>query len=142
MAINGWIILDKPIGLGSTQAVSAVKRALREAGEPKTRVGHGGTLDPLANGVLPIAIGEASALVIPEADPGVDLVASFWFGRGSMTVDLHAEAIDDPPLDTESFAWQVLDTMAQDASAGSDDGRFHVRFTVTSAVGSEASSTV
>jgi tRNA pseudouridine55 synthase len=58
--INGWVILDKPLGLGSTQAVSAVKRALREAGEPKTRVGHGGTLDPLATGVLPIAIGEAT----------------------------------------------------------------------------------
>ena len=48
--IHGWIILDKPVGLGSTQAVSAVKRALREAGEPKTKVGHGGTLDPLASG--------------------------------------------------------------------------------------------
>jgi 3-methyladenine DNA glycosylase/8-oxoguanine DNA glycosylase len=34
MALNGWIILDKPVGLGSTQAVGAVKRALREAGEP------------------------------------------------------------------------------------------------------------
>jgi tRNA pseudouridine55 synthase len=43
--INGWIILDKPLGLGSTQGVSAVKRALREAGESKHRVGHGGTLD-------------------------------------------------------------------------------------------------
>ena len=46
--LHGWIILDKPVGLGSTQAVSAVKRILREAGEPKTKVGHGGTLDPLA----------------------------------------------------------------------------------------------
>ena len=40
----------------------AVKRALREAGEPKTKVGHGGTLDPLATGVLPIALGEATKL--------------------------------------------------------------------------------
>ena len=46
---SGWLILDKPRGLGSTQAVGAVKRALREAGEPKTKVGHGGTLDPLAS---------------------------------------------------------------------------------------------
>jgi len=58
--LHGWIILDKPIGLGSTQAVSAIKRLLREAGEPKTKVGHGGTLDPLASGVLPIALGEAT----------------------------------------------------------------------------------
>jgi serine/threonine-protein kinase RsbW len=90
------------------------------------------TIDDIED--LRIAIGEASALVIPEADPGVDLVASFWFGRGSMTVELQAEADDDPPLDTESFAWQVLETMAQDASAGSDDGRFRVRFTGTTAV--------
>ena len=60
--LNGWIILDKPVGLGSTTAVSAVKRILRQTGEPKTKVGHGGTLDPLASGVLPIALGEATKL--------------------------------------------------------------------------------
>jgi tRNA pseudouridine55 synthase len=60
--LHGWVILDKPVGLGSTTAVSAVKRILREAGEPKTKVGHGGTLDPLASGVLPIALGEATKL--------------------------------------------------------------------------------
>src|SRR5688572_21163712 len=60
--LHGWIILDKPVGMGSTQAVGAVKRLFREAGEPKTKVGHGGTLDPLATGVLPIALGEATKL--------------------------------------------------------------------------------
>ena len=45
---HGWLILDKPRGLGSTQAVSAVKRVLRQGGYAKTKVGHGGTLDPLA----------------------------------------------------------------------------------------------
>ncbi len=60
--MHGWIILDKPIGLGSTQAVSAVKRALRDGGYPRVKVGHGGTLDPLASGVLPIALGEATKL--------------------------------------------------------------------------------
>src|SRR3546814_7162461 len=48
-AMHGWIILDKPVGLGSTQAVAAVKRALRTGGYPKRKVGHGGTLDPLAS---------------------------------------------------------------------------------------------
>jgi len=60
--MNGWIILDKPLGLGSTQAVGAVKRVCREAGLGKVKVGHGGTLDPLATGVLPIALGEATKL--------------------------------------------------------------------------------
>ena len=83
---------------------------------------------------LRIAIGEATALAIPEADPGTDLVASFFFGAGSLTVTLESEAMNDPPLDTESFAWQVLETMAHDVSAGSEGGRFRVRFTVTSQV--------
>ena len=60
--LHGWIVLDKPAGLGSTGAVSAVKRILRQSGEPKTKIGHGGTLDPLATGVLPIALGEATKL--------------------------------------------------------------------------------
>jgi serine/threonine-protein kinase RsbW len=88
------------------------------------------TIDEIED--LRIAIGEASALAITEADPGTDLVARFFISPGRMTVVLETEAVDDPPLDTESFAWQVLDTMAQDASAGPDEGRFHVRFTVTS----------
>jgi tRNA pseudouridine55 synthase len=50
VAIHGWLIIDKPVGPGSTQVVSAVKRALRDGGYPKLKVGHGGTLDPLASG--------------------------------------------------------------------------------------------
>ena len=88
------------------------------------------TIDEIED--LRIAIGEATALA--AADPGTDLVSCFFFGEGALTVTLETEAMDDPPLDTESFAWQVLDTMAQDASAGSEDGRFRVRFTVTSQV--------
>ncbi len=88
------------------------------------------TIDDIED--LRIAIGEATALAIPAADPGTDMVARFYFGRGSMTVTIETEAMDDPALDTESFAWQVLDTMAQDASAGPEAGRFRVRFTVSS----------
>ena len=61
-ALNGWLILDKPLGLSSAQGVAAVKRILRGAGIRPDRIGHGGTLDPLATGVLPIAIGEATKL--------------------------------------------------------------------------------
>ena len=60
--INGWLILDKPLGLSSAQGVAAVKRILRGAGIRPDRIGPGGTLDPLATGVLPIAIGEATKL--------------------------------------------------------------------------------
>jgi tRNA pseudouridine55 synthase len=87
--LSGWIVLDKPLGLGSTTAVSAVKRALREAGEAKTRVGHGGTLDPLATGVLPIALGEATKLAgrMLDAVKAYDFTISF----GDQTDTLDAE---------------------------------------------------
>lgn len=60
--MNGWIILDKPLGLTSAQGVAAIKRLWRQAGLPRPKIGHGGTLDPLATGVLPIALGEATKL--------------------------------------------------------------------------------
>ena len=93
MALHGWIILDKPVGLGSTRAVGAVKRALREAGEPKTKVGHGGTLDPLASGVLPIALGEATKLAgrMLDASKGYDF--TIRFGEETDTLDLEGKAI-------------------------------------------------
>lgn len=53
--INGWLVLDKPLGISSAQAVGAVKRLLRPQ-----KIGHGGTLDPLASGILPLALGEAT----------------------------------------------------------------------------------
>jgi tRNA pseudouridine55 synthase len=56
--VHGWIVLDKPIGMTSTQAVAAVKRLFQAK-----RAGHAGTLDPLASGGLPIALGEATKTV-------------------------------------------------------------------------------
>jgi tRNA pseudouridine55 synthase len=91
--IHGWIVLDKPVGLGSTQAVSAVKRALREAGEPKTKVGHGGTLDPLASGVLPIAIGEATKLAGRMLDATKAYEFTIRFGEETDTLDAEGEVI-------------------------------------------------
>ena len=93
MPISGWIILDKPVGLGSTQAVSAVKRALREAGEPKTRVGHGGTLDPLASGVLPIAIGEATKVAGRMLDATKQYAFTIRFGEETDTLDAEGQVV-------------------------------------------------
>lgn len=89
MSLHGWLIFDKPLGLGSTQGVSAVKRALREAGHGKAKVGHGGTLDPLASGVLPIAIGEATKLAGRLLDG--DKVYDFTIRFGEETDTLDAE---------------------------------------------------
>ena len=56
--VHGWVVLDKPIGMTSTQAVAVVKRLFQAK-----RAGHAGTLDPLASGGLPIALGEATKTV-------------------------------------------------------------------------------
>jgi tRNA pseudouridine55 synthase len=93
MALHGWIILDKPVGIGSTPCVSAVKRALREAGEPKTKVGHGGTLDPLASGVLPIALGEATKLAGRMLDATKDYEFTIRFGEQTDTLDAEGEVV-------------------------------------------------
>src|SRR6478609_10380272 len=56
--VHGWVVLDKPVGMTSTHAVSVVKRAFSAK-----KAGHAGTLDPLASGLLPIALGEATKTV-------------------------------------------------------------------------------
>ena len=56
--VHGWLVLDKPVGMTSTHAVSVVKRLFSAK-----RAGHAGTLDPLASGCLPIALGEATKTV-------------------------------------------------------------------------------
>jgi len=91
--LHGWIVLDKPVGLGSTQAVSAVKRLLREAGEPKTKVGHGGTLDPLACGVLPIALGEATKLAGRMLDATKAYEFTIHFGEETNTLDTEGAVV-------------------------------------------------
>ena len=91
--INGWIILDKPLELGSTQAVGAVKRNLREAGLGKVKVGHGGTLDPLASGILPIALGEATKLCGRMLDASKEYAFTIRFGSETDTLDLEGKVI-------------------------------------------------
>ena len=90
---HGWIILDKPLGLGSTQAVAAVKRVCREAGLGKVKVGHGGTLDPLATGVLPIALGEATKLAGRMLDASKTYAFTVAFGAETDTLDLEGTVI-------------------------------------------------
>ncbi|MEY2925987.1 MAG: tRNA pseudouridine(55) synthase TruB [Pseudomonadota bacterium] len=88
---HGWIILDKPHGMGSTQGVGAVKRALREGGYAKVKVGHGGTLDPLASGVLPIALGEATKLAGRMLDASKIYDFTIAFGIETETLDLEGK---------------------------------------------------
>lgn len=87
-AVSGWVVLDKPYDLGSTSAVSRVRRAFNAQ-----KAGHAGTLDPLATGILPIALGEATKTVthLMEADKTYRFTIA-W-GRTTASFDAEGEII-------------------------------------------------
>ncbi len=92
-ALHGWIVVDKPVGIGSTACVSAVKRALRQGGYARVKVGHGGTLDPLASGVLPIALGEATKLCGRMLDATKAYEFTVRFGEETDTLDAEGAVV-------------------------------------------------
>ena len=87
-AVSGWINLDKPVNLGSTDAVSRIKRLYNAQ-----KAGHAGTLDPLASGVLPIALGEATKTVpfLMEAEKSYRFTIA-W-GEATASFDREGEVI-------------------------------------------------
>jgi tRNA pseudouridine55 synthase len=88
LPISGWIVLDKPLGMSSSQAVGAVRRITGAA-----KAGHAGTLDPLATGVLPIALGEATKTVsFAMAGPKTYRFTVRW-GEARSTDDAEGEVI-------------------------------------------------
>jgi tRNA pseudouridine55 synthase len=84
---------SKSAGIAFNSAVSAVKRILRQAGEPKTKVGHGGTLDPLASGVLPIALGEATKVAGRMLDATKAYEFTIRFGEETDTLDAEGRVV-------------------------------------------------
>ena len=86
--INGWIIIDKPLGIGSTKIVSIVKRILNAQ-----KVGHGGTLDPLATGTLPIGLGEATKTMPYIVDSSKMYEFTVKWGSATDSDDLEGEII-------------------------------------------------
>jgi tRNA pseudouridine55 synthase len=109
--LSGWLILDKPRGLGSTEGVSAVKRVLRQNGYAKTKVGHGGTLDPLAEGVLPIALGEATKLAGRMLDS--DKIYEFTLAFGTETDTLDTEGVSVATSDVRPSLDEVQAVLAR-----------------------------
>jgi len=80
---------------------------------------------------LRIAVGEASAMVLPEAEAGGDLLCRFYMRPGELTVSVGVATDHSVPHpDYDSFAWQVLTTLATSASATTDDGRFAITLTM------------
>jgi len=97
--INGWLIIDKPPGITSTAVVARVKRLTDAA-----KAGHGGTLDPLATGILPIALGEATKTVMYVMDAAKRYRFTVRFGGSTTTDDSEGEVLrtsDVRPSDAE-----------------------------------------
>ncbi|MGD1879579.1 MAG: tRNA pseudouridine(55) synthase TruB [Kiloniellaceae bacterium] len=90
--VNGWLIIDKPLGLTSTQVVGRVRRLLK----PR-KVGHGGTLDPLASGLLPIALGEATKTVSYVMDGRKSYRFTLRWGQATATDDAEGAVIEEHP---------------------------------------------
>src|ERR1700704_7192337 len=90
--VHGWVVLDKPKGITSTQALSRVRRLFDAA-----KAGHAGTLDPLATGVLAIALGEATKTV-PYAMDGEKLYRfSACWGEARDTHDAEGSGVGGSP---------------------------------------------
>ena len=103
--VSGWLVLDKPVGLGSTQAVAKVKRLFGAA-----KAGHAGTLDPLASGMLPIALGEATKTVPYVMDGEKTYRFVVAWGEERSTDDLEGEVTDrSDARPTEAEIKQALD---------------------------------
>ncbi len=86
--VHGWVVLDKPGGLTSTQAVGAVRRLFRAQ-----KAGHAGTLDPLATGILPIALGEATKTVSYVVDGDKSYRFTVCWGVETATDDSEGEPV-------------------------------------------------
>ena len=102
-AIHGWIVLDKPLGLSSAQAVAAVRRITNAA-----KAGHGGTLDPLATGVLPIALGEATKTVSYVMDGAKTYLFTVRWGESRTTDDGEGEITGSSPIRPSKEAIEAI----------------------------------
>jgi len=91
------------------------------------------TIDDIED--LRIAVGEAHAMVLPEADPVTDLTCEFFLAAGELRIAVGVTSAEAPEPDYDSFAWQVLSTLATTATAESRDGRFVVTMTMQSTAG-------
>lgn len=104
MTLSGWLVLDKPLEMTSAQLVGMVKKKLLRATGQKVKIGHTGTLDPLATGVLPLALGEATKLAQFFLDCYKTYQFTIIWGEKTNTADKEGfvvESTDIIPSDTQ-----------------------------------------
>src|SRR5471030_1418511 len=101
--VNGWVCLDKPVGLTSTQAVAQLKYLFNAK-----KAGHAGTLDPLASGVLPIAFGEATKTVSIVQDGVKAYRFGIRWGEETDTDDAEGRIVATSPMRPGADAIEAL----------------------------------
>jgi tRNA pseudouridine55 synthase len=101
--VHGWLVLDKPAGMTSTQAVGAVRRLFRAQ-----KAGHAGTLDPLATGILPIALGEATKTVPYAVDGQKEYRFTVHWGVETDTDDAEGRTVAESAARPEPAAIEAL----------------------------------
>jgi tRNA pseudouridine55 synthase len=101
--VHGWLVLDKPVGMTSTHAVAVIKRLFSAK-----RAGHAGTLDPLASGCLPIALGEATKTVPFVVDSRKVYVFTVRWGEERDTDDAEGRVVNTNESRPERAAIQAL----------------------------------
>lgn len=93
--LNGWILIDKKKGITSNKALTLLKIELKKIlGKNIPKIGHGGTLDPLASGILPVALGEATKTVDYVMNKSKVYVFTIQFGIATRSYDLGTEVIE------------------------------------------------
>jgi tRNA pseudouridine55 synthase len=102
--LHGWLVLDKPLGLSSAAAVARVRHILKPF-----RIGHGGTLDPLATGVLPIALGEATKTVSYAMDGVKTYRFTLQFGEARASDDAEGAVTATSPARPKTR--QIIDIL-------------------------------
>ncbi len=108
--IHGWLVIDKPKGLTSSAVVGRVKRITNAA-----KVGHGGTLDPLATGLLPLALGEATKTVSYVMDGAKEYRFTIRWGEARDTDDAEGRVTETSGVrPAEAKILAVLDNFIGD----------------------------
>ncbi len=108
--VNGILLLDKPVGISSNQALQRAKRLFQAA-----KAGHTGNLDVLASGLLPVCFGESTKVCQFLLDADKHYVSEFTFGRRTSTGDAEGETLETAPVD-------ALDAAAVSAAMGAFRG--------------------
>ena len=101
--LDGWLVVDKPLGMTSAQVVAVLRRTLKPL-----RIGHAGTLDPLASGILPVALGEATKTVAYAMDGDKTYRFTLKFGEQRSTDDAEGEAVATSPNRPETEEIQAV----------------------------------